>query len=186
MALRAEVDGALCLVELRGFEPLTSCMPCRFGLLWSERQAAALLPAMALAAGHRRGGPPGTGGSAACRFTRPCRGRPTAPGMLPRFGAVPSNAAKPGCGAQVRGRRQERTPRPDRRADNQGDAGCRRSRPGPLRPEPPGGIPRIVWRAAVPSARPLAPKGAEFRGNGHRNCGHGTASHPPVGGREWR
>jgi hypothetical protein len=27
MALRAEVDVALCLVELRGFEPLTPCMP---------------------------------------------------------------------------------------------------------------------------------------------------------------
>jgi hypothetical protein len=29
MALRAGVEVALCLVELRGFEPLTSCMPSR-------------------------------------------------------------------------------------------------------------------------------------------------------------
>jgi hypothetical protein len=28
MALRARVEDALCLVELRGFEPLTPCMPC--------------------------------------------------------------------------------------------------------------------------------------------------------------
>jgi hypothetical protein len=27
MALRAEGEDALCLVELRGFEPLTPCMP---------------------------------------------------------------------------------------------------------------------------------------------------------------
>jgi hypothetical protein len=29
MTLRAEVEDALCLVELRGFEPLTPCMPSR-------------------------------------------------------------------------------------------------------------------------------------------------------------
>jgi hypothetical protein len=29
MALRAGVEVALCLVELRGFEPLTPCMPCK-------------------------------------------------------------------------------------------------------------------------------------------------------------
>jgi transcriptional regulator with XRE-family HTH domain len=29
MALRAEGEDALCLVELRGFEPLTPCMPCK-------------------------------------------------------------------------------------------------------------------------------------------------------------
>jgi hypothetical protein len=29
MALRARVEDALCLVELRGFEPLTPCMPSR-------------------------------------------------------------------------------------------------------------------------------------------------------------
>ena len=33
MALRAEGEDALCLVELRGFEPLTPCMPCSFGLV---------------------------------------------------------------------------------------------------------------------------------------------------------
>jgi hypothetical protein len=33
MTLRAEGEDALCLVELRGFEPLTPCMPCSFGLL---------------------------------------------------------------------------------------------------------------------------------------------------------
>jgi len=31
---------ALCLVELRGFEPLTPCMPCSFGLLCLPRSAA--------------------------------------------------------------------------------------------------------------------------------------------------
>jgi len=29
MALRVEAGDALCLVELRGFEPLTPCMPSR-------------------------------------------------------------------------------------------------------------------------------------------------------------
>ena len=29
MTLRAEVEDTLCLVELRGFEPLTPCMPSR-------------------------------------------------------------------------------------------------------------------------------------------------------------
>ena len=40
MALRAEVEDALCLVELRGFEPLTPCMPSRDCVLkrcWSRR-----------------------------------------------------------------------------------------------------------------------------------------------------
>jgi hypothetical protein len=48
------------------------------------------------------------------------------------------------------------------------DAVCRRSRRGPVRPEPTGGIPRTPGRAAVPSAPPGA-YGAEFRGNGHRS-----------------
>jgi hypothetical protein len=37
MALRAEGEDALCLVELRGFEPLTPCMPCSFSALRRAR-----------------------------------------------------------------------------------------------------------------------------------------------------
>jgi hypothetical protein len=34
------VEDALCLAELRGFEPLTPCMPCSFGLLRCPRSGA--------------------------------------------------------------------------------------------------------------------------------------------------
>jgi Domain of unknown function (DUF4386) len=37
--LRAGVGDAKCLVELRGFEPLTPCMPCSFALLHYPRSA---------------------------------------------------------------------------------------------------------------------------------------------------
>jgi hypothetical protein len=37
MALRAEGGDALCLVELRGFEPLIPCMPCSFSAVRSPR-----------------------------------------------------------------------------------------------------------------------------------------------------
>jgi len=40
MALRAGVEVALCLVELRGFEPLTPCMPCSFAPCGRSRSAA--------------------------------------------------------------------------------------------------------------------------------------------------
>jgi hypothetical protein len=44
MALRAGVEVALCLVELRGFEPLTPCMPCSFGLLPHPRSGMRAQP----------------------------------------------------------------------------------------------------------------------------------------------
>ena len=47
MTLRAEGGDALCLVELRGFEPLTPCMPCSFGPL-SHPRSAACVPARRL------------------------------------------------------------------------------------------------------------------------------------------
>jgi hypothetical protein len=34
----------LCLVELRGFEPLTPCMPCSFGLIFHPRSGMGTLP----------------------------------------------------------------------------------------------------------------------------------------------
>jgi hypothetical protein len=40
MAFRAVGEDALCLVELRGFEPLTPCMPCSFGPLRFPRPGA--------------------------------------------------------------------------------------------------------------------------------------------------
>jgi hypothetical protein len=40
MALSGSAVDALCLVELRGFEPLTPCMPCSFGLLPHPRSEA--------------------------------------------------------------------------------------------------------------------------------------------------
>jgi hypothetical protein len=44
MTLRAGVEVALCLVELRGFEPLTPCMPCSVGLLPHTRSEAGARP----------------------------------------------------------------------------------------------------------------------------------------------
>jgi hypothetical protein len=38
----------LCLVELRGFEPLTPCMPCSFGVLSHPRSESCTLPSARL------------------------------------------------------------------------------------------------------------------------------------------
>jgi hypothetical protein len=54
--------------------------------LWSERQAAALLPAMALAAGHRRGVPRGLAGQRRVGSRGPAGAGQQIPGMLPRSG----------------------------------------------------------------------------------------------------
>jgi hypothetical protein len=99
-----------------------------------------------------------TGGRpVACAFTPPCRARPTAPGMTPRSGrfrvrpvrrdqphhhrplpaslAVHRTSAKHGCGARSEASGAD-TWAWVGGPTTTGDAGCRRSRRGQLRPDP--------------------------------------------------
>ena len=80
MALSGSAADALCLVELRGFEPLTPCMPCSFGLLPHCRSGTGAQPNGLLRVTVTVRGIPLVTAAYGTRVARPVRTTRLAPG----------------------------------------------------------------------------------------------------------